>query len=56
MKYEDDYTMKVPKELQEMAMKIEDWFISQGVKKWSLMGICSRNHTHEIYKIGRAHV
>ena len=47
----NDYMMKVPRELHEMAITIEDWFISQGVKKWKLMGICSRNHTHEIDRL-----
>lgn len=43
----NDYTMKVPKELREMAMKIEDWFIERGIDKWELMNICSRNHIND---------
>ena len=43
-----DYTMAVPKEIQEMAMKIEDYFIRQGIHKWALMNVCSRNHIDDV--------
>lgn len=43
-----DYTMAVPKEIQEMAMKIEDHFIRQGIHKWALMNVCSRNHITDV--------
>lgn len=40
--------MAVPREIQEMAMKIEDYFIRQGIHKWALMNVCSRNHITDV--------
>jgi len=41
---DNEYTMQVPPEIREMAMKIEDYFMEHGIEKWALMNICSRNH------------
>lgn len=43
-----DYTMTVPKEIQEMAMKIDDWFLQQGIHEWALMNICSRDYINKL--------
>ena len=43
-----DYTMSVPKEIQDMAIKIENYFVMQGVYKWELMGVCSRSHVNDM--------
>jgi hypothetical protein len=49
----DDYTMKVPMDIREMAMKIEDWFVDNHISSWTLMNICSRNHVNTIQNYRR---
>jgi len=43
-----DHTMSVSSEIREMAMKIEDYFLRQGIHKWALMNVCSRNHINDV--------
>lgn len=45
---DNDYTMYAPREIQDMAMKIEDYFNSHKTEKWVVMNICSRNHIDDI--------
>lgn len=47
MNDEEDYTMKVPDDIQKMAMKIEDYFIERKIKKWKVMNVCSRHYCLE---------
>ena len=47
-KSDNEYTMYVPKEILEMAMKIEDYFIENKINRWVIANICSRNHMDDI--------
>lgn len=34
----------VPQDIIEAAIKLEKWFKIQGINKWELCGVCSRDH------------
>jgi len=39
---------EVPSEIAAAAQLVENYFASNGVKYWALMGVCSRNHLTEL--------
>lgn len=47
----EDYTGKIPEEILQMAIKIEDWFIANKIKDWKLMNICSRGYINRLHLV-----
>ena len=47
MKREYDPSMEVPAEIIEAALKIDRYFQRQGIEKWKLCGVQSRDFSDE---------
>ncbi len=45
---------EIPTEIKEAAMAVENWFKSQGIADWQLLGCCSRTHAFRLYRIKKA--
>lgn len=40
-------TINIPKEVLDAAILIDRYFAQQGIVKWELYNICSRNHAYQ---------
>jgi hypothetical protein len=45
------YTLSIPMDVADAAIKVGNYFKEQGVETWELCGVCSRNHAYRLYYI-----
>lgn len=38
----------VPQEILDAARTVDSWFKSNGITRWELMNLCSRNHAEDL--------
>lgn len=43
----------IPTDVVAAAQKVSNYFIMQGVNRWELLGVCSRNHAFILQDIQR---
>jgi hypothetical protein len=41
----------IPKHVRDSAIIVENWFQKMGIKRWQLLGICSRNYAEDFESI-----
>ena len=47
----DQFGTEIPARITQCARELSIWFEMQGIQRWALMGVCSRNHEQALCEL-----